>query len=322
MMKRSLTAVLIGVFAFGLCANAKVEAKASGDAEALTIAYQYGLAYAPMTIMQEQGLIEKNYDGELEVEWLNLNSGSAINEGVLSGDIDVANMGVGPFITGVTAGIPYKMYSTIAAQPHKLMTNNDSINSLEDITSDNKIALVNIGSIQHILLGMMAKEQLGDAHALDNNLVAMAHPDGMTALLSGSVDCQLTTSPYIFMEAEEEGIHEVAGLSDVWPDGNAFIVGLVSDDLVENHPDVYEAVVAATEEAMDFLNDHQEEAAAILCEKEDVTAETMLEWMQDPGCAFDMKLPGVMDMAEFMAEAEFIEEAPESFEAITTESAR
>ncbi len=318
MKKKWLAAAVIGAFVLGACA----QAEAAEDAEKLTIAYQYGLAYAPMTIMQEQELIEKNYDGEIEVEWLNLNSGSAINEGVLSGDIDVANMGVAPFITGVTAGIPYKMYSTIAAQPHKLMSNNDEIQSLEDITSDHKIALVNIGSIQHILLGMMAKEQLGDAHALDNNLVAMSHPDGMAALVSGSVDCQLTTSPYIFMEAEEEGIHEVEGLSDVWPEGNVFIVGLVSDDLVENHPDVYDALVAATQEAMDFLNDNQEEAAEILCEKDDVSAETMLEWMQDPGCAFDMKLPGLMDMAEFMEEAGFIEEAPESFEAITTESAR
>lgn len=318
MKKKWLAAAVIGAFVLGACA----QAEAAEDAEKLTIAYQYGLAYAPMTIMQEQELIEKNYDGEIEVEWLNLNSGSAINEGVLSGDIDVANMGVAPFITGVTAGIPYKMYSTIAAQPHKLMSNNDDIQSLEDITSDHKIALVNIGSIQHILLGMMAKEQLGDAHALDNNLVAMSHPDGMAALVSGSVDCQLTTSPYIFMEAEEEGIHEVEGLSDVWPEGNVFIVGLVSDDLVENHPDVYDALVAATQEAMDFLNDNQEEAAEILCEKDDVSAETMLEWMQDPGCAFDMKLPGLMDMAEFMEEAGFIEEAPESFESITTESAR
>ena len=45
---------------------------------------------------------------------------------------------------------------------------------------------------------MLAKEELGDAHALDNNLVAMSHPDGMTALMSGSVACQLTTAPYIF----------------------------------------------------------------------------------------------------------------------------
>ena len=48
----------------------------------------------------------------------------------------------------------------------------------------------------------------------------------------------------------------------------------------------------------------------------------MLSWMQDPGCVYDMKLPGVMDMANFMAENDFVDSAPESFEAITTESAR
>ncbi len=317
-----LAVCLAASLAFGQCAFAEEAESASKDGGTLRVAYQYGLAYAPLTIMQEQGLIEKNFDGDLTVEWINLNSGSAINEGVISGDIDVANMGIAPFITGVTAGIPYKMYGTMAAQPHKLMTNNEEINTLADITSEHKIALVNIGSIQHILLGMMAQDQLGDAHALDNNLVAMAHPDGMAALLAGSVDCQLTTSPYIFMEQQEEGIHEVEGLADVWPDGNAFIVGLVADSLVEERPEVYDALVAATQEAMDFLNNNQEEAAAILAEKNDVTEETMLEWMQDPACVFDTKLPGVMDMAQFMEDAGFIEEAPESFEAITTEDAR
>ena len=86
MKKKWLAAVLAGTFVLGLFPNGQNVAKASGDGGTLTIAYQYGLAYAPMTIMQEQGLIEKNYDGDLEVEWLNLNSGQAINEGVLSGE--------------------------------------------------------------------------------------------------------------------------------------------------------------------------------------------------------------------------------------------
>ena len=191
-------------------------------------------------------------------------------------------MGIAPFISGVTAGIPYKMYGTIAAQPNELLTNEDTIHSLKDITDDKKISVVNIGSIQHILLAMLAKQELGDAHALDNNLVTMSHPDGMTALMSGSVACQLTTAPYIFKAKEQDNIKEAESLDSVWP----------------------------------------EEAANILCKKEDVTAETMQEWLQDPGCVYDMKLPGVMDMANFMAENDFVDSAPESFEAITTESTR
>ena len=189
------------------CGKSQKSTQDSGETAKVKIAYQYGLAYAPLTIMQEQGLIEKNYDGDIEVEWVSLNSGSAINEGMASGDIDVACMGIAPFITGVTAGIPYKMYGTIAAQPNELLTNEDTIHSLKDITDDKKISVVNVGSIQHILLAMLAKQELGDAHALDNNLVTMSHPDGMTALMSGSVACQLTTAPYIF-QGKRTGQHQ------------------------------------------------------------------------------------------------------------------
>ncbi len=321
--KKLLALVLAGTMSFGLtaCGGAGESEQAEGPAK-ITVAYQYGMAYAPITIMQEKGLIEKNYGGEIEIEWVNLNSGAAINEGFAAGEIDVAGMGVGPFVTGVTAGIPYKMYSSYSAQPHKLMTNNENIKTLADITPENKIALVNVGSIQHILLSMLAKEELGDARALDERIAAMSHPDGMTALLSGSVDCQLTTSPYIYQEQEAGNVYEVEGLDQVWPDGNAFIVGLISNKVSEEQPEVYNAIVAATKEAIDYINNNQEEAAAILAEKQDVEASQVLEWMSDPACVFDTKLPGVMDMANFMAEEGFIEKAPESFEAITTESAR
>lgn len=319
--KNAAVLVVLSLTAVFLCACAKKEETAQ-EGETLTVACQYGLAYAPITVMEEQGLIEKAYGKELTVNWVNLNSGSAINEGVASGDIDVANVGVGPFVTGVTAGIPYKMYGTISAQPHKLMTNKEEIKTLSDITPQNKIALVNIGSFQHIILAMQAKKELGDAHALDDNIVAMSHPDGMVALFSGSVDCQLTTSPYIYEEMETEGIHEVEGLSAVWPDGSAFIVGLVSDELYEERPELYEAVVAATQEAMDFINENPEEAAQLIADKQDYTKEEVLGWLGQPGCIYDMHLGGVMDFASFMHENGFVEKAPESFEAITTPSAR
>ena len=238
--KKIAAAAIAALMAFGLSACGG-DSSESGS-EQLTIAHQYGMAYAPFEVMKEQNLIEKYYEG-VEVEWATLNSGSAINEGFASGDVDVGAMGVAPAITGVTSGVPYKIAANMSAQPHRIMTNNENINSLSDIT-DEKIALVNIGSIQHVLLGMAADAELGDAHALDNNIVAMAHPDGMSALLSGSVDCQLTTSPYVFKEAAEDGISEVEGLESVWPDGNSFILMVASNDLYEENPELYQAVVS------------------------------------------------------------------------------
>ena len=79
---RKITAILLAVsMVLGVsgCGKSQKSTQDSGDTAKVKIAYQYGLAYAPLTIMQEQGLIEKNYDGDIEVEWVSLNSGSAID---------------------------------------------------------------------------------------------------------------------------------------------------------------------------------------------------------------------------------------------------
>lgn len=302
----AVTAVLMAV---SLCACGR---DTSGDSNSLTIAYQYGMAYAPFEVMKEQKLIEKYYEGA-EVKWSNLNSGAAINEGFASGDVDIGGMGVAPAITGVTSGVPYKIASNMSAQPHKIMSNKEDIQSLKDIGADDQIALVNIGSIQHVLLAMAAEEQLGDARALDNNIAAMSHPDGMSALISGSVSCQLTTSPYVFKEEAEGGIHEVEALQQVWPDGNSFIVMMASNDLYENNPELYNAVVQALAEAIDWINNNKEAAAELLCKAEGVDAETMLSWLNDPACIYSTETKGVMEMAEFMDTNGFLEnEGPSS----------
>lgn len=312
----SLLIATIMVISLVGCGSKEKDGKAT-----LNIAYQYGMAYAPLQVMMEQGLIEK-YFPEVTVNWQVLNSGSAITEGIATGNIDIGAMGVAPAITAITRGVPCKIFSAMSSQPHKIMTNNADIKTLSDITSENKIALVNIGSIQHILLAMAAEKEVGDAHALDNNIVAMSHPDGMTALLSGSVDCQLTTSPYVFKEAEEEGITSLNSISDVWPDGNSFIVALASTELKEENPELYTAVVEALAEAIDYLNENQEEAAAMLCEKEGVDQATMLSWLQDPACGYSTETKGLMQMAQFMADADFIEEAPKAYEDLVFENVK
>ena len=118
--KKIIAAVAAAGMIFGLSACGGSSSESGSDS--VTIAYQYGMAYAPFEVMKEQGLVEKYYDGA-EVEYSILNSGSAINEGVVSGDVDIGAMGVGPAITGVTSGVPYKIAANVSAQPHKIMTN-------------------------------------------------------------------------------------------------------------------------------------------------------------------------------------------------------
>ncbi|MDO4834255.1 MAG: ABC transporter substrate-binding protein [Bacillota bacterium] len=325
MKKRIMLIALAAITAMGMCfamtgcGGDNSAGKGDGTAE-LTIVQQYGMAYAPFQVMEQQNLIEEAYKeatgNDVTVNYTVLASGASINESFTSGKVQVGAMGVPPAITGVMGGAGYKICSNMSAQPHKLMTNDGAVKSLKDIKSNDKIALVNIGSMQHILLAMACGEQLGDTHALDNNINPYAHPDGMTALINGNVKCQLTTSPYTFKEeaSEDADISEVmtadgskGAIESVWPEGNSFIVAVASEDLHDNDPDLYNAVVKGIADAVDYLNGNKEEAAEMLCENEDVDAETMLSWLEDPACSYSTELTGVMDMAKFMSENKFLE---------------
>lgn len=310
-MKKLLTMVMTLTLLVSVFALAPLTTAAAEATEKLTIAYQYGLSYLPLVVMKDQKLIEKYYPN-VQVEWQILNSGAAINEGMITGSIDVGAMGIAPAITGVIKGIPYKIFSNLSSQPQVLVTNKEEIKSMADITPDHKIAVVNVGSIQHIFIAMAAKNELGDAHAMDNNIVAMSHPDGMAALLSGSVDCQMATSPYVFME-REAGMHEFDSVAKVWPDGNSFIVGMASQKLKDERPELYAALVKAMDEANDYLTNQKEDAAKTLCAGLEVDADTLLTWLSDPGCGYTSATKGVMQMATFMVEEGFVDNVPFTF---------
>lgn len=310
MMKKFVALLLSVTMVFALTAcggsgESGAQTAEGGEAKKITIAYQGGIGYAPIHVMEEQDLIEENYDGEIEVEFVKLDSGAAINEGIIGGTIDIGCMGLGPAISGVAAGVPYKAISNLCSQSHGLMSNDPSIQSLGDITTEDKIALVNTGSIQHILLAMAAEKNLGDAHALDNNIQAMSHAEGMAALESGTVKLHLTSSPFIYQERANEAYNELPEINEVWPSGNSFLLAMASNRVAEDEK-LYAAVCAAFDQAFEFINSDVEGTADIEVDYLDLDRETVMSYLNEEDCQFFPQLRGADDMAAFMYSAGFI----------------
>ena len=280
-------------------------AAAKGE-KTLTIAYQGGIGYAPVHVMEVQQLIEKYYGEEITVSYVKLDSGAAINEGIIGGTIDIGCMGLAPAITGVSRGIPYKVISNLCAQSHGLMSNDPSITSLADITIEDKIALVSTGSIQHILLSMAAEQVLGDPNALDNNIQNMSHAEGMAALESGTVKLHLTSSPFIYQERENEKYTELKELSEVWPSGNTFLVAMASVKLSEDEA-LFSAIQQAFAEAITFINENPEEIAQIETEYLGLDMDTVKGYLEQPDSQFFPEVRGAAQMADFMVRAGFID---------------
>ena len=99
-----LAAALVATFLAAATARGGASAAAP---EKLVIAYQPGMGYAPLIIMKSQRILERRYPG-MQVEWRVLPSGTAITNGVISGQIHVGAMGTGPFLVGYARGIDWR----------------------------------------------------------------------------------------------------------------------------------------------------------------------------------------------------------------------
>lgn len=310
--KKILAAVMATVMVFSLasCKGAgnspEIGTAGNGEKKTITIAYQQGIGYAPIHIMEAKKLIEANYEGEVEVTYQLLASGAAINEGVIGGNIDIGCMGVGPAISGVVAGIPYKCIANLTSQPNGLMTNKPEIQSLKDITPEDKIALINTGSIQHIYLAMAAEKVLGDAHALDNNIQPMQHAEGMAALESGTVALHLTSSPFLGQERANENYHELTEVVEVCPVGNTFLVAMASTKLEED-PELFEAIKKAFDQASELINTNKDEVADIEVDYLSMDRETIMGYLTSPDSTYESELKGVGTVIDFMYRAGFIQ---------------
>ena len=96
---------------------------ARAEASVVRLAKQFGISYLPLTVMEEEHLLEKQarQQGlELKTEWLRFTGGSGMNEALLSGNLDFAAGGVGPMLTiwGRTRGnLQVKGVAALNAMP-------------------------------------------------------------------------------------------------------------------------------------------------------------------------------------------------------------
>ena len=312
-----ICSLVVMLLLVGCANNSKNTSIDEGKEVTLNVAYQYSLGYAPVAIAKEKGFIEKAYEettGEkLVIEWIQMSNGADINTGITSGNIDVGFMGIPPAITGVTKGLGYKIFSGVSGQANSLTTNNAKIKTLEDlIGSEHQIAIVNIGSTQHIMLAMALAEYGYDAHILDSNIAVMKHPDGMVALESGNVACHLTCSPYIEMERKNEKIYELSEIEEVWSSQRSMIVGVASEQLYSEDRALYDALCQGIKSAVDFINNDIEGAASITHEFHGNSIEDEIEYLKNGSYSIETK--EIFELAQFMTENGFLEATVDKYE--------
>ena len=260
-MKGKLAAIVL------FTALLSIAVSSCSSERSITIAEQFGLAYAPLQIMREQQFLEK-LEPELKVEWAKLGNTAAIREAVLAGEVQIGVMGLPPFLIGADKGMDWKLIGGVSVCPVGLVAG-AGFSSLSDLKPENRIALPQPGSIQHILLSMACEREYGDPSRFDNSLVTMKHPDGMTALLSGAVDAHFTSPPYIFLETEAyaadgTGFNIILTGSEAFGGEFSFIGTMASGAFIEDEPALIKSYLKALQQTIDFINNDPQTVSEIL----------------------------------------------------------
>lgn len=163
----------------------------------IRIAEQYGIVYLLLNVARDQELIEKHGKAEgldISVEWAKLSGGSAVNDALLSGAVDIAGAGVGPLLTiwDRTRGKQnVKGVASLGNFPYYLVSNNPDVKTIADFTDKDRIAVPSVGvSVQSRVLQLASAKLWGDAqyNKLDKLSVALPHPDAAAAIIAGGTE--------------------------------------------------------------------------------------------------------------------------------------
>jgi NitT/TauT family transport system substrate-binding protein len=282
----------------------------------IRIAQQFSIGYLQLNVMEHQRLIEKHAKAlgipEVKVSWLRFNGPAAVNDALLSGNLDIASGGVPGLLVlwSRTKGTPQEVrgISALSSQPFLLNSRDPDIKSIKDFKETDRIAVPAVKvSVQAITLQMAAAKAYGDKDfaKLDPLTVSMSPPDATIALLGGKseVTASFSVPPFQYQQLEQQGIHTVVNSFDIMGGSHTFTVAWTSAKFRKQNPVLYKALVAALQEATDIVNKDKRAAAQYWIEdsKSKLPLDMMAKIVSGPQVRWTMTPENTIKYADFMA---------------------
>ncbi len=319
---------VIGMAALALL-GVSVASPSFAESNQVRFAQQFGLLYLPMHVVVGEKLVQKHAKkaglGDIEVSMVALSGGAAVNQALLSGNVEFASGGIGPLLTiwDKTKGSDdVKAAVDLAKMPLKLITNDPRVKKIQDYVgiSDHKIATPSVSSIQAVTLRMASVKLWGEENAkkLDPVLVNMKHPDAVAALLSGgqTVKSHFATLPFSYQELKSGKAHLVLNSFEVLGGQHSTIALYNTSKWKNANPKLYGAVVAAYAEAMDYIYADLDRAAQYFIDftKSKLKLEDVKAMISDKNeIEFSLTPKATMRYAEFLHKIGDLKNRPSSW---------
>jgi NitT/TauT family transport system substrate-binding protein len=312
----------------GVLALAVVTLANAAHAEGkLRIAEQFGVVYLLLNVAQDQKLIEKHgkqQGVDIDVDWVKLSGGSAVNDALLSGSIDVAGAGVGPLLTiwdRTNGKQNVKGIASLGNFPYYLVSTNPKVKTIADFTAADRIALPAVTvSVQARILQMAAAKQWGveDFKKLDKLTQTLPHPDAAAAIIGGKTEINGHFGSPPFQDQELAGnpnAHIVLNSYEVQGGPSSSTVLYATEKYVKENPKTYQAFINALNEAAQLITKNPELAADayLRINKGSLDRALLLKVIKNPQVQFKVAPENTLGLAQFMFKAGAIKKQPASW---------
>ena len=323
MRLKSILAALAAAYALQGASNA--------TAAELRLARQFSMGYLQLNVMEHQQLIEKHAKAlglnDVKVSWFTFNGPTAVNEALISGNIDVGSGGVPGLLVlwSRSKGTSQEVrgIGALSSQPFLLNSRDPAIKTIKtikDFKDTDRIAVPAVrSSVQAITLQMAAAKAYGtkDFAKLDPLTVSMTPPDATVALLKGGaqISAAFSVPPFQNQQLEDPAVHTVLSSFDVMGGSHTFTAVWALAKFREGNPVLYKALVAALREATEIVNKDKKAAAALWIEdaKSKLPLEMVGKIVAGPQVRWTMTPENTMKYADFMAEVGTLKTKAESW---------
>ena len=207
---------------------------------------------------------------------------------MLAGEIDVAYVGSTPPLSAIDQGLKAKIVAGAQTQGSDLVLANDlPYESPQDLVGLT-IATFPPGTLQDTVLRKWLLDN--DIDPKENvTILGMGGAEAITSLASGNVDAVFLPHPNPTVIESEGYARVIVQSGDMWPD-HACCVVLVTQELIDEHPDVVEQIIRTHIKATQYIIDNPDEAAQIFSDdigvSYNISSQSIQdwdgEWVSDP----------------------------------------
>ncbi|MDD5614811.1 MAG: ABC transporter substrate-binding protein [Candidatus Methanoperedens sp.] len=204
--------------------------------------------------------------------------GASEMEAMMAGELDMAYVGAVPAINAIEKGLKAKIVASANNEGSALVMKKDFNYTKPGDLTGKKIATLQPPSIQDTVFRVWLLDS--GIKPDDVDIKYMSGAEMLTSLTSGAIDGFIWAEPGP-TQAEMKGIGKIVlNSSQMWMHPCCVVV--VSDELIENNPDLVQKIVNTHVMAMDFIKTNESETINISANKLKISQE-VLEKSLDSG---------------------------------------